>query len=167
MCLWGLSTHDAGYHRTMTQDNTRRKLHDYLWLFGIYAKWANKCCNIACYSIVVLKPRNTNVTYIIFGSRSIGCIGGPAWEGILGGVKFGSRFGVLSWSPPTVMWVVGKSSAKVQLRNMCIVHFNNIGPDGPELICHFANKFLYQKCWDTVCVSVCVRVCVLLCVLKY
>ena len=22
----------------------------------------------------------------------------------------------------------------------------DIGPDGPELICHLANKFLYQKC---------------------
>ena len=22
----------------------------------------------------------------------------------------------------------------------------NIGPHGPELICHFASKFLYQKC---------------------
>ena len=38
----------------------------------------------------------------------------------------------------------------------------NIGPDGPELICHFANKFLYQKCWDTLCVSVCV--CLVVCV---
>ena len=38
----------------------------------------------------------------------------------------------------------------------------NIGPDGPELICHFANDFLYHKCSDSLCVSV--YLCVCLCV---
>ena len=39
-----------------------------------------------------------------------------------------------------------------------------IGPDGPELIRHnFANKFLYQKSWDSVCLFVCLSVCLCVC----
>ena len=42
----------------------------------------------------------------------------------------------------------------------------NIGPHGPELIYHFANKFLYQKCWNALCACLCICVCACVCLLS-
>ena len=54
--------------------------------------------------------------------------------------------------------IVDKKDSAIQWWSEAYEPVNNIGPDGPKLICHFANKCLYQKCWDTVFVSVCVCV---------
>ena len=77
-------------------------------------------------------------------------------------------------SAPNVQWIktfIGLSSRKTLLGPRPKPHLNfvckspictyNIGPDGPELICHFANKCLYQK-WSVV-IFVCVCVCVCVC----
>ena len=78
-----------------------------------------------------------------------------------------------TWSPPNFM----KSTTKDQqllgmVRHMFMkfMTLTNKGPYGPELICHFANKFLYEKFWDTLCVwlfVLCVYVCLSLCVSLY